>query len=293
MIGLFAIPEVLASIGRKDEITNKKNQIMSLSIKSNLLHFIKVLKKIPKILPTILKSSLVGTGIGSIPGTGSAIAAVIGYELAKKSSKKPEEFGKGSIEGISAPEAANTSMCGGALIPMLTLGIPGDPVTAVMLGALMIQGLNPGPLLFTENIDLVYTFFGSYFVAIPLTLLFTVLAIPIFIRVIRIPSKILMPIILLLSIVGAFALQRNIVDIWIMFVFGCLAFIMNKYKFPTLPLLLGIILGGPLERNFRMSLLLSEGSFLTFIQRPISLILILLTVGYLILQYKGIKRTAK
>jgi putative tricarboxylic transport membrane protein len=266
---------------------------MSLSIKSNLLHFIKVLKKIPKILPTILKSSLVGTGIGSIPGTGSAIAAVIGYELAKKSSKKPEEFGKGSIEGISAPEAANTSMCGGALIPMLTLGIPGDPVTAVMLGALMIQGLNPGPLLFTENIDLVYTFFGSYFVAIPLTLLFTVLAIPIFIRVIRIPSKILMPIILLLSIVGAFALQRNIVDIWIMFVFGCLAFIMNKYKFPTLPLLLGIILGGPLERNFRMSLLLSEGSFLTFIQRPISLILILLTVGYLILQYKGIKRTAK
>lgn len=293
MIGLFAIPEVLDSIGRKGSIIESCAPLSSLNyIRQSLATF----KEIPKLLPTIIKSSLVGTGIGSIPGTGSAIAAVIGYEWAKRSSKNPEEFGKGALEGIAAPESANTSMCGGALIPMLTLGIPGDPVTAVMLGALMIQGLNPGPLLFIRNIDLVYTFFGSYLIAIPLTLIFAMVAIPLFVRVVKFPAQIVMPIILLLSIVGTYTLQRNIVDIWIMFFFGFLGFVMIKYGYPILPMLLGIILGTPLEDNFRMSLLFSEGSLLIFFQRPTALVLILVTMLYVTLQVRSnilLKRKAE
>ncbi len=284
MIGLFAIPEVLNSIGKSGRICEV---LTSLTMSNYLKQTISTFKEIPKLLPTILKSSIIGSIIGAIPGTGSAIAAVLGYESAKRSSKHPEEFGKGSLEGISAPEAANTSMCGGALVPMLTLGIPGDPVTAVMLGALMIQGLNPGPLLFMRNIDLVYTFFGSYFIAIPVTLVIAMLAIPLFVKVIKFPAQIIMPIILLLSIVGSYTLQRNIVDVWLMFMFGLLGYVMLKFDYPILPLLLGIILGTPFEDNFRMSLLFSEGSLLIFFQRPTTLVLLIITAIYVFYQMRS------
>ena len=225
---------------------------------------------------------MIGTIIGAIPGTGSAIAATLGYQTAERSSKdRSVEFGDGHPEGISAPEAANSALTGGALIPMLILGIPGDPVTAVMLGALIIQGLTPGPLLFQDSPEVVYGLFGSYGVALVVLLIVAIFCIPLFVRAVRIPTRILMPTIILLCVIGSFALKNSILDVWIMLFFGVLAFYLQKWGYPILPMLLALILGSILEEQFRMSLIIGLGDPFIFFKKPISLTFIALIAVYL------------
>ena len=279
MIGMFAIPVAIRCLGRNSADTPA---VANLAVHP-LVGIVEAIGKLKILIGCIVRSSAIGAIIGAIPGTGSAIAATLGYQYAERFSKNRETpFGEGHPEGVSAPEAANSALTGGALIPMLILGIPGDPVTAVMLGALIIQGLTPGPLLFQNSPEVVYGLFGSYGVALVVLLAVAFVGIPFFVRAVRIPVRILMPMIVLLCVIGSYALKNSVLDVWIMLFFGILAFFMQKWNYPILPLLLALILGPILEEQFRMSLVIGLGDPFIFFKKPISLAFILLTAFYLV-----------
>ncbi len=278
MIGMFAVPVAIQSLRQ-----NKGEAQMNNTVTVHSFNAIKeAFGKLKSLAGCIIRSSTIGTIIGAIPGTGSAIAATLSYQYAERFSRNRETpFGEGHPEGISAPEAANSALTGGALIPMLILGIPGDPVTAVMLGALIIQGLTPGPLLFQDSPEVVYGLFGSYGIALLVLFIVALFGIPFFVRAVRIPVRILMPAIVLMCVVGSYALKNSILDVWIMLFFGVLAFYMQKWKYPVLPMLLALILGPILEEQFRMSLIIGLGDPLIFFKKPISLTFIVLIGVYL------------
>jgi putative tricarboxylic transport membrane protein len=234
------------------------------------------------ILPTLFRSSVIGVIIGAIPGTGGDIAAWVGYNEAKRWSRHPELFGHGSPEGIAAPESANNAISGGALIPLLTMGIPGDAGTAVMLGAFMMHGIIPGPLLFRDQGVLVYTIIVGLFIANVCMGLLGYAGLKLFARITTIPNAILVPLIFILCYVGAFALNNNVDDIYFMIAAGIVAYILLKLEFSMPPIILGLILGGIIEQNLARSLVLSKGSFIIFFTRPISCALMLIAIGTLV-----------
>ena len=279
MIGMFAIPVAIQSLTRRDDAAPVANFVAVHAF----VGIREAFAKLRSLAGCIVRSSLIGTTIGAIPGTGSAIAATLGYQYAERFSRdRSVEFGDGHPEGIAAPEAANSSLTGGALIPMLILGIPGDPVTAVMLGALIIQGLTPGPLLFQDSPEVVYGLFGSYGIALVVLLFVAIFCIPFFVRAVRIPPRVLMPAIVLLCVIGSYALKNSVLDVWIMLFFGVLVFYMQKWGYPILPMLLALILGTILEEQFRMSLIIGLGDPLIFFKKPISLTFIALIGVYLL-----------
>jgi putative tricarboxylic transport membrane protein len=255
MIGLFAIPQILTGIAGKTKVfPDYKKKVSGVLPKIGSLF---------KMLKTMLLGSLIGTGVGAIPGAGGPIAVFLSYDYARRISKKGSNYGKGEPEGVAAPEAANNSVAGGALIPMLTLGIPGDPITAILLGALMIHGLIPGPLLFEQSQQFVYSVFWAYLIANLMNLCVTFSTIKLWVRVLKVPQRVLLPIIVILCIVGTFALRNTFFDTGVMFCFGLLGYFMIKFGFPVIPLLLAIILGPNLEEHLRMSLIISQGDYLT------------------------------
>ena len=231
--------------------------------------------------PTMLGSSIIGTLVGAIPGTGGDIASWLAYNETRRFSKHPEEFGTGRLEGVAAPEAANNAVSGGALIPLLTLGIPGDAGTAVMLGALMMQGIVPGPLLFTQSTDKVYTIIVGLFIANIFMGLLGFLGIRLFSKIGDVDNKYLTPIVFVFCIVGTFAINNSVKDIYLMLIVGVVAYFLAKMDFPMPPIILGLILGDTLEKNLQRSLIISNGSFRIFLERPICL-------GLLIVAFAGI-----
>src|SRR5690625_2855622 len=267
MIGLFAAAQAFKMM--EDVFT--KDRIVQAFQKSRLKWV-----EFKQMIVTMVRSALIGTGIGMIPGAGADIAAFVAYNEAQRFSKNPEEFGKGKLEGVAAPEAANNGSTGGAMIPLLTLGIPGDAVTAVMLGALMVQGLRPGPLLFEQNADVVYTLFVGMFASLLIILCLGLLGIRLFIKVLLVPKEVMAPIILVLCVVGSYALGNNFFDVWVMFVSGIIGYLMLRYGFPASPVILALILGPIMESNMRRALVKSGGSFEVFFTRPISLTLLIL-----------------
>ncbi|MDR2392023.1 MAG: tripartite tricarboxylate transporter permease [Planctomycetota bacterium] len=232
-------------------------------------------------LPTMLRSSVIGVIIGAIPGTGGDIAAWVGYNEARRWSKHPEKFGQGSPEGIAAPESANNAISGGALIPLLTMGIPGDAGTAVMLGAFMMHGIVPGPLLFRDQGEFVYTIIVGLFIANVFMCLLGYAGLKLFAKIPAIPAAIMVPLIFILCYVGAFALNNNVDDIYFMIAAGIVAYILLKLEFSMPPIILGLILGGIMEKNLARSLVLSRGSFAIFFTRPISCALMLIAIATL------------
>ena len=269
LIGLFAISEALNQL----ENLNLKVKIAE-KFNSKLLS----LKDLKNILPTSIKSALLGTSIGAVPGAGADISAFVCYNEAKRVDKNPEEFGNGSIRGLAAAEAGNNGVTGGSLVPLLTLGVPGDAVAAVLLGALIIQGLTPGRLLFTQNPEIVYGIFSSMLVANVVMLLVGLLGIRFFCRITQVPKLLMIPIIIFLSIVGAYAINNSMFDVGIAITFGLLGFILTKLEIPTSPILLAIILGPMAETNLRKSLLMFEGSWTFLYERPIALAFILMAI---------------
>ena len=203
------------------------------------------------ILPTVLRSSVLGTLIGAIPGTGGDIACWVGYNTAKQFSKHPEQFGKGNPEGIAASEAANNAIAGGAFVPLLSLGIPGDAGTAVMMGALTMLGITAGPLLFVEHPDKAYDIFIGLLLANVMMGTFGFLLARVYGKVIDVPNKYLNPVILTFCIVGTFALNHNIEEIYVMVIMGVIGYFLIKFEFPMPPIILGLVLGGMAEKNFR------------------------------------------
>ena len=270
MIGLFAIPQILVGIAGKTRVIPKYREKIS--------GVLPKIKDLFKLIKSMLLGSLIGTGIGAIPGAGGPIAVFLSYDYARKVSKNSENFGKGEPEGVAAPESSNNAVAGGALIPMLTLGIPGDPITAILLGALMIQGLVPGPLLFQQSAQFVYSVFWAFLVANIMNLCLTFMTIKLWVRVLKVPQRVLLPIIVILCIVGTYALRNTFFDTAIMFVFGLMGYFMKKYGFPVVPMLLAIILGPNLEQHLRMSLIISQGDYAIFLKHPISLVFILVAI---------------
>jgi putative tricarboxylic transport membrane protein len=244
---------------------------------------------------TYIRSSLLGVFIGAIPGAGSTIAAYISYSEAKRRSKNPENFGKGAPEGVVAPEAANNGEAGGAMIPMLTLAIPGDPQTAVILGLLFVQGLIPGPNLYRDHGDLLYALFFGMVLCNVAMLFIGMYGTRLFLKLLTVTkSTVLIPILLLIVSLGAYSITASIFDLWIMWVFGIVGYAMNKLKMPQPPIVLGVVLGPILEQAFRRSLAMSAGSPAIFFTRPLAMGLVLFIVFLLLwTRFAGKKMAAK
>ncbi len=269
MIGLFALSEAFSIF----EESFQKGTIVQTLKKAKLKW-----REFKGLIFTIIRSAGLGTFIGMIPGAGGDIACFVAYNEAKRFAKKGDKFGEGELKGVAAPESANNATTGGAMIPLLTLGIPGDAVTAVMLGALMVQGLQPGPLLFQTNSELVYTLFVGMLLANVLILIIGLIAIRFVIKVLTVPKMIVAAIIVVLCVIGAYALGNNMFDVWVMAIFGIIGFFMKKYEYPASPIILALILGPMMESNFRRSLLMSEGDLFIFFSRPISAVLLILAI---------------
>ncbi|MFA0413295.1 tripartite tricarboxylate transporter permease [Vibrio renipiscarius] len=270
LIGLFALSEAINQI--ETLLKEKQAKVPKFD------HKILSKADFKAILPTMTKSGLIGTAIGSVPGAGADVSAFVCYNEAKRASKKPEEFGNGSLEGLAAAESGNNGVTGGSLVPLLTLGIPGDAVAAVLLGALIVQGLTPGPLLFAQNPEVVYGVFSSMLVANVVMLLVGLLGIRFFCRIIEVPKIMIIPIIIFLSIIGAYAINNSMFDVGIAISFGFLGFILNKMEIPSSPILLAIILGPMAETNLRKALLMYDNSWSFLYERPIALAFVLLAI---------------
>jgi putative tricarboxylic transport membrane protein len=223
-----------------------------------------------------LNSSLLGSIIGVLPGAGATIASFICYNEVKRFSKKKDQFGTGCLEGVAAPEAGNNAVVGGSLVPLLTLGIPGSATAAVLIGALMLHDIQPGPLLFQTNGEVVYGIFAGLFLACFAQLFFGLLGVPLWVKVISAPRALLLPVIAAISVVGAYGYNNSVVDVWVMFGFGLLGYLLKKYHYPVTPIILALVLGGILEENFRRSLMISEGDYSIFFTHTISAVLLVL-----------------
>jgi putative tricarboxylic transport membrane protein len=267
LIGFYAFPQILRGLSEEQSTEMKTARL-------NLSDFIPSLLEIWRSKLNILRSSVIGTFIGMVPATGGNIAAFLAYDQAKRFSKTPEEYGKGTHEGVIASEAANNGVTGGALVPLLTLGIPGDSVTAVLLGGLMLHGLQPGPQLFSKSPDIIMGIFTTLLVANVFMYLIQLVGIKFFVRVLKIPNYYLAPMLVILSVVGSYALRNSLFDVWITVLLGLMGYIMLRGGFPMAPTVLGLVLGPMLESEIRRSLILSAGDWSIFFVRPISVLFI-------------------
>lgn len=282
LIGLFALSETISNSNGSKEFKA-----------STAMHLDKTEKDRGKLtkaeylrmLPHVIKSSIIGVIVGVIPGTGASMASFFSYDRARKSSKHPEEFGNGSIEGIAAAESANNAVTGATLIPLLTLGIPGDAAVAILLGTLMANGLTPGPNLFQEHgLTLYAIMVGLVFINIFMYLQGKYLT-GFFAKVTKIPSEILIPIIVVFCFAGSYSIKSSMFDLYISIAFGIIAYILVKLKFSTIPVLLGLVLGALTESNLRRTLIISQGSLSIFVKRPISLaflVVLVITIGFIV-----------
>lgn len=285
ILGIYAVGEVFRNYASLDQVSQ--------ALSENFGRIWITRLEWRKIVVPILRSTPVGFLIGVLPGAGGTIAAMVAYTNEKQLSKHPEEFGKGVIEGVAAPEAANNAASVGALIPMLTMGIPGSGTTAVMLGALMMLGVKPGPLLFKTQPEIVWGVIASMYIGNVICAILNVPLAGILVRLLYIPKKVLMPIILGLGFIGAYTLNYSIVDFYLLVTAGVAGLLMSKLKMPTTPLILALILGNMIEQSFRQALTISKGSFVIFVGDPISVILLLLAIGsvlYALVSHRRLKK---
>jgi putative tricarboxylic transport membrane protein len=263
LVGLFAVSQALLLT----EAGVKKVHFSRMEQKAGLGSVFKLMTRFKM---TLLKSSLIGTIIGAIPGTGAAIASFVAYSEAKRASKVPEKFGTGYEEGVIASESSNNAVTGGALIPLLTLGIPGDPITAIMLGAFLVHGLIPGPMLFVQKGPLVYAIFAAMLVIYLMVLAYGYFGAYLFATILRLREALLVPIILVICFVGAYAINSSLFDVGLSLVFGVVGYFLTKFGFPLAPIIMGLILGPIAEEGLRQSLMVSGGSWLIFVAKPFS-----------------------
>jgi len=269
LIGLFAVTELLSQA-----------QTLGLEKVSVAVKAVKLptLEDFRKVRGAILRSSGIGTLIGVLPAEGSTMAAMIGYNEAKRWSKEPEQFGKGAIEGVAGPEAANNAATGGSMVPTLALGIPGSATAAVILGGLQVQGLRPGPYLFEEQPGLLY---GIFFAMLLSNLLFLVVGLvgaKVFSRISLVPTTLLWPTVFALCFVGAYGLEQSLVDVWVMLVAGIIGFGLKRYGFSPAPIIMGLVLGGLVETSLAQSMIIFDQQWTGFLARPIALLFFALAV---------------
>lgn len=281
LIGLFGFAQVFHNIEKLNVVPQVRFKVGRILPRASVAL---------KLLPTMVKSGTMGTFTGSVPGLGADVAAFLAYGEAKRTSKTPEEFGKGSLEGVAAPESANNGSTGGAMIPMLTLGVPGDAVTAVLLGALTIHGFQPGPLLFRDNPEIIYPVFAGMILCQIFLLVIGLMGARYFARLINIDARVLTAVIFLLCIVGSYSMRFSFWDVGLAMSIGAIAYFMKHADFPVSPILLALILGPMAEQNMRRSLMLSQDDLSIFVTRPISFTFLVLAVVMAIASYRRFKK---
>ena len=264
LIGMFAVSQIFIELSNVGKQLKRYDQ----KIKGVFPSW----KEFKRLITVIIPASFLGTFIGIIPGTGGAIASFMAYNETKRFSKDPDSFGKGNLAGVAAPEAANNGTTGGAMVPLLTLGIPGDVVTAVMLGALLLIGVRPGPLLFQQNPQIISALFVGFMLAQFLILGLGLAGVKVFPRILKVPISVLFPIIFALCFLGSFSLNNSIYDMLVALVFGVFGYFMRKYGFAAAPMILGVILGPLAERELGKALIMSHGDWSTLVRSPIALV---------------------
>ena len=273
LIGMFAVAEVIAGVERiingeeKQEASNEK-------ISEVLPNW----ETIKLIWPQILSGGLIGTVIGAIPGAGADIAVFVSYGFNKSASKHPELWGKGNPQGVASTESANNGCSGGAMIPLLSLGVPGDSVTAVLLGAFIMKGIQPGPMMYISELPTVYKVFAALMLANLAMLVVGCAGVRFFAKIVSIEKTLLYPIILVVSLLGAFSINKNVFDLGVCMAFGLMGYLMNKYEFPLSPILLALILGPMCEKNFVRFMTIEKGNVMAIFNSPISVVFLAVSV---------------
>lgn len=268
LIGLFGVAEALIQFERLRSGADERPTLGGFRLG---------LRRLRKLTPATLGSSLLGFLVGVLPGTGGDIGAFVGYSETRRFSRGDKQFGRGDPRGVAAAESANNASTAGALVPMLTLGIPGDSVSAILIGAITVHGLRPGPQLFSGSPDLVYGIFVGFFLTYVLLLVLGLAGIRLWAQMMRVPTRFLWPTVLVLSVVGSYALRTNTFDVFVMLVAGLLGYFMTKGNYPVAPLVIGLIVGPIAESGFRRAMIISGGSY-EWLLDPIPLVLLLLSV---------------
>ena len=275
-IGVFALGEVLGNMETREEA-------QALPVPKGLRNLLPTVQDLKDCRFAFLNGSVIGFLIGVLPGAGSTIASFISYGVEKAVSKHPERFGHGAVEGVAAPEGANNSETGGALVPLLTLGIPGSGTTAILLAALVLWGFKPGPLLIQEHPDLFWGLVASMYIGNVMLLILNLPLVPLFAQILRLPVYALYPLIFGISIVGVYTVSGSVFDITLLVAFGLLGYLMRKLDYPSAPLVLGLVLGDGMERALRQSLMMSQGDLSILVSRPISAVMLSLAVLILLI----------
>ncbi len=276
-IGLFGIGEVLANVALPAEVLEQRVTV------PRLKDLYPTLKDLRESIFAIIRGAGIGFGVGLVPGPAPVIATYASYMVERKISRHPEEFGHGAIKGVAGPESANNSACQAAFIPLFALGIPFAPPTAILLGALLIHGVTPGPTMITDHPALFWGVMASMYIGNFILLLLNLPFVPFFANILRIPKKVLLPLIMLFCLTGMYTVNNSLFDVWMMLLFGAIGYIMRKWAYEAAPLLLALVLGPKLEVAFRQALMISHGSFDVFVTRPISLVFLLATALFLLL----------
>jgi len=282
-MGLFAVPEILVSVENW-----ARQEVFSTKIKGIWPNR----EEFRRSAGPMARGSVLGFFTGVIPGGGPLLASFFSYALEKSISKHPERFGTGAIEGVAGPEAANNSGTGGALVPLFALGLPCNVVTAIMLNAFIMQGLRPGPMLMQEQPQLFWGVVASMFIGNLVLLILNLPLVGLFVRMLLVPYRILLPLIVLFCVIGAFAVNNQVFGIWMMLIFGILGYFMRKGNYPATPVVLGLVIGPMLEGALRQALTVSQGDISVFFTRPLSLAMLVIALGVVSVSFwrKGIRK---
>ncbi|GBF12234.1 tripartite tricarboxylate transporter permease [Tepidibacillus sp. HK-1] len=292
-LGLAFVPMMIGLFGMSEVLNKTLHMESTVVITQKLKGLLPSKRELSGLMPTILKGSGLGILVGAIPGEGASVASLLAYNDTKSRAKDPDSFGKGNPKGIVAPESANNAVTGGSLIPMLTMGIPGNSTTAILMGAFMMHNVVPGPLLFKNSLDLIYTIFIGMAIANVFMLIIGLGGAPFFARLLTLPTGVLLPAIATFSIVGSYAVNNSLFDVGLMLVFGVIGFALRRGGFPIAPMVLGLILAPIAESSLRRTILISDGDWLYFLQRPVALLILMLTVLSLVLPYISKIRKSK
>ena len=280
--GIDMVPLAMGLFGISEILINLEESGTPEILKTKIRNLFPSLSDWAQAKGAILRGSVLGFFLGILPGGGAVISSFVSYALEKRIAKEPEKFGKGAIQGVAGPESANNAASAGAFVPLFTLGIPANIVMALLFGALVIHGVRPGPFLIKDHPDLFWGVISSMYMGNVMLLVLNLPLIPLWVQILKIPYRILFPLILLFCIIGAFSLKSSAFEVLLMFIFGIVGYLFRKFGYEPAPLLLAFVLGPMFETNLRQSLTLSKGSFSIFFTRPISAIALILAIILLI-----------
>jgi putative tricarboxylic transport membrane protein len=273
-VGLFGLGEILATPSRR---------VAGNIVRPRLRELLPSREEWRQSLAPIARGSVLGFLIGIIPGSAHIISSFLSYAVERRVSKRPEEFGKGAVAGVAGPEAANNAASTGAFVPMLALGLPTGPVTAVLIAALLIHGIPPGPTLVNDHPAVFWGFVASMYVGNLMLLALNLPLVGVFVNLLRIPYAYLYPLIIMFCVIGVYEVNHSIVDVWIMLIMGVVGYGLKKFGFDPAPLVLGLVIAPIFEMSLRQSLIMSNGNYLIFVQRPIALVLLAVSLGLLLM----------